>query len=330
MDGGKSSYNPIAMQQTDPISVWTPHDVAEWLYMQAGSPRRPRFACPRRTQPFASALFQLGPPFILAPRSLVVQNTKDDHTHTFLVHGIDGPALLGLSREQMLEWKVKSIDATAILKGVEMLRRIQDGDIGWAPGADDHLNLIVPQPTAPTAPKPKGKGAPRKRQAAPVAPPASDVVDASADGGAGGDGGDGGDGAQAEAGAPAADGDWALTSVSMGAQQTTRKSRRGQSEAGDDAGMLGGPASPSYLKKMMSELHQSETGVPLWKEEMVERVKRAATARQMQLEKTMRDAEGAAAKSPRGGHLSSRRLGFGGVLAKHADDVGVLVVPGEL
>ena len=38
-------------------------------------------------------------------------------------------------------------------------------------------------------------------------------------------------------------------------------------------------ASPSYMRKVMSELHSSER-VPLWKEEMVERVKRAATARQ--------------------------------------------------
>ena len=130
-DGGAmGGYNPVATQKTDPISVWTPHDVAEWLYMQ---------------------------------------NTKDDHTHTFLVHSIDGPALLGLTREQMMEWRVKPIDATTILKGVEMLRRIQDGDIGWAPGAEDHLSL--PQaPQAPTAPKPKGRGAPRRKPAAAARP----------------------------------------------------------------------------------------------------------------------------------------------------------------
>jgi len=109
----------------------------------------------------------------------------------------------------------------------------------------------------------------------------------------------------------------------VGAQQTMRKSRRGQSEAGDDAGMLGGPASPSYLKKMMSELHGgADTGVPLWKEEMVERVKRAATARQMQLEKSMRDAEGDARKSTRGGHLSSRRLGDHDAMSKTSSRKG--------
>ena len=60
----------------DPITVWTPHDVAEWLYMQ---------------------------------------NTKDDYTHTFLVHLVDGPMLLGLKREELLEWKVKPVDITTIL-----------------------------------------------------------------------------------------------------------------------------------------------------------------------------------------------------------------------
>ena len=80
-----------AAADVDPISIWTPHDVAEWLYMQT---------------------------------------TKEDHTHTFLVHNIDGPALLKLTREQMLDWKIKPIDATSILRGVEQLKRIEGGDIG--------------------------------------------------------------------------------------------------------------------------------------------------------------------------------------------------------
>ena len=66
------------------IKEWMPHDVAEWLYMQS---------------------------------------TKEDYTHTFLVHNIDGPALLGLTREQMLEWKVKHADVQVILKGVVDLHK---------------------------------------------------------------------------------------------------------------------------------------------------------------------------------------------------------------
>ena len=45
---------------------------------------------------------------------------------------------------------------------------------------------------------------------------------------------------------------------------------------------------------------------------MVERVKRAATARQMQLDKAMRDAQGDAKQSPRGLGHSSRSLGATG------------------
>ena len=37
VDGGQSqSYaNAAATASKDPIAMWTPHDVAEWLYMQA-------------------------------------------------------------------------------------------------------------------------------------------------------------------------------------------------------------------------------------------------------------------------------------------------------
>ena len=35
------------------------------------------------------------------------QGTKDDHAHTFIVKGIDGPALMKLTDEQLQEWKVK-------------------------------------------------------------------------------------------------------------------------------------------------------------------------------------------------------------------------------
>ena len=259
------------MQQTDPISVWTPHDVAEWLYMQ---------------------------------------NTKDDHTHTFLVHSIDGPALLGLTREQMIDWKVKPIDATTILKGVEMLKRIQDGDIGWAPGSEDHLAL-PPQPSAPTAPKPAGgRGRnPRKKTAQAVAPSTGDAEPAATDGGGGDAGADGGD---AGGGAEGADETFGLTSVTMhsatGGSTARRTKRAAGGDGGDGGGGAGAGASPNYLKKMMGELHQSDHGVPLWKEEMVERVKRAATVRQMQVEKAMRDAAGDMKPSQRALGHSSRAL----------------------
>ena len=98
------------------IKEWMPHDVAEWLYMQS---------------------------------------TKEDYTHTFLVHNIDGPALLGLTREQMLEWKVKHADVQVILKGVVDLRRIAEGNIGWQPGVDDLVGEHVQLPTAPKMPPSK-------------------------------------------------------------------------------------------------------------------------------------------------------------------------------
>ena len=50
----------------------------------------------------------------------MLQRTKGDYAHTFLVRDIDGPALLKVTKEQMIEWKVKAIDAVAILKGVQV------------------------------------------------------------------------------------------------------------------------------------------------------------------------------------------------------------------
>ena len=51
VDGGQSQIaNAAATASKDPIAMWTPHDVAEWLYMQARAlpclldatkPRRP-------------------------------------------------------------------------------------------------------------------------------------------------------------------------------------------------------------------------------------------------------------------------------------------------
>ena len=69
-----------ANHHSDQVSDWTPHDVAEWLY---------------------------------------TQGTKDDYAHTFLVHGIDGQALLGLTRERLADWKVKAVDCATIMKGVQ-------------------------------------------------------------------------------------------------------------------------------------------------------------------------------------------------------------------
>ena len=34
------------------------------------------------------------------------QGTKDDYAHTFIVKGIDGPALMKVTDEQLQEWKL--------------------------------------------------------------------------------------------------------------------------------------------------------------------------------------------------------------------------------
>ena len=52
--------------------------------------------------------------------TLCLQATKDDYAHTFLVHGIDGPALLSLTRERLTDWKVKQMDISTILKGIQV------------------------------------------------------------------------------------------------------------------------------------------------------------------------------------------------------------------
>ena len=35
------------------------------------------------------------------------QGTKEDYAHTFIVKGIDGPALMKVTDEQLQEWKLK-------------------------------------------------------------------------------------------------------------------------------------------------------------------------------------------------------------------------------
>ena len=277
--------------------MWTPHDVAEWLYMQ---------------------------------------NTKEEYSHTFLVHNIDGPALLGLTREQMAQWNVKPIDVSTILKGVESLRRIAEGNIGWAPNAED-ATLAKILPTAPPGPKPTRGGKPppaRKNTTAAGAGgeqhrPSAQATPYAADD----DGGDGGAGAPyaAAAGAPSAAGDgdggeWALTSVpTMGASAAATRKAATSGLARNESQRIPSvsAASPAYLRKIMGELHASER-VPLWKEEMMERVKRAATARHQQeslsatapaasrLARTARERRGAHDDGDRMSAVSSRRGGGGG------------------
>lgn len=162
--------------------------------------------------------------------------------------------------------------------------RIADGSIGWAPGAAPEA--IVP--AAPTLPMPKKK-APRGKTAgavtamlagAPATPGAHSVLCATETEPAAFL-----EDAAAEAAAPTSD-EWALTSNSLppasaigAGPAAARLGAPARTLVGvmDSAGRLN--ASPSYLRKVMGELHSNER-VPLWKEEMVERVKRQATSRQ--------------------------------------------------
>ena len=47
------------------------------------------------------------------------------------MHNIDGPALLRLAREKLVQWSIKPIDCNTILKGVQV--RIRDGSV-WLNG----------------------------------------------------------------------------------------------------------------------------------------------------------------------------------------------------
>ena len=256
--GGDNPKDPAAA-----IKAMTPHDVAEWLYMQ---------------------------------------NTKDDYTHTFLVHQIDGPALLGLNRDKLLEWKVKPIDATTIIKAANDLRRIADGHIGYNPTAEAEAAMVGGGGVTPSAPsaRPGARPTPRSKRVQPAASAPAEAP-AAADVSMSGEGGEG----SPIAGAPAAEGEWALTSVTMGAGgATTRRAATRPPHEEASKTMSASAASPSYLRKVMTELHTSER-VPLWKEEMVERVKRAATARQQQIFAQ------SAPSTARGARGARRRLGPG-------------------
>jgi len=233
------------------IKDWTPHDVAEWLYMQ---------------------------------------ETKGDYTHVFLVHNIDGPALLGLTADQLKDWKVKPADVNTVMKGVQDLKRITEGQLGWQPNSDEPVHL----PKAPTT-EPSKQPPPRRKPKAKPAAPAPKVDEA--------------------ASAPAEDVQqqtFSLTAVPDQAQSPrgakTRRAESGQaSMASLDASSKAKNTSPTYLRKVMSELHHSDR-VPLWKEEMVERVKRAATARQAAQQVDAPVSVSAPPSSRLPGGLSRRRL----------------------
>lgn len=131
---------PAAAAQP-PLQDWTPHDVSEWLYGQAraapNSALRTASAPPPSERARLSAALCAQPAHFHPPserarlnaasaselprRSRVCrQATKDDYSHTFLVQGIDGPALLNLNREQLSHWKVKQSDQAIIMKAVQV------------------------------------------------------------------------------------------------------------------------------------------------------------------------------------------------------------------
>lgn len=202
-----SSTNAAAEQNAAKVDEWTPHDVAEWLYLQG---------------------------------------TKDDYAHTFLVNQVDGSALLGLNREQLAEWRVKPVDATTILKGVQDLNRIYQGDIGWAPGEPDQKK---PPENKPKSVARSSKNSPR-RQEKRIAAPSAEMG--------------GGGGFLTE---PIMESITAAPTVA-----TPEISKLGSTPR---LNKTTGRTSPTYLRKVMGQLHPT-SGVPLWKEEIVDRVKRQA------------------------------------------------------
>ena len=163
---------------------------------------------------------------------------------------------------------------------------LEEGDIGWQPAADDAKSAVL-QPVPPPEPKKSGG---RKPKPPPVEKPSESYAMETSEA-VSFEEVEGGSPIGGPSPAPESPGGadtWALTggatSSTMGG--TGRKKKKKSSSAmdgdeGDDSMALSGAAaagSPNYLKKVMGELHQTER-VPLWKEEMVERVKRAATAR---------------------------------------------------
>ncbi|KAL3925549.1 MAG: hypothetical protein SGPRY_003618 [Prymnesium sp.] len=193
---------------------------------------------------------------------LLPQGTKEDHAHTFLVHNIDGPALVGLSREKLLEWKIKPVDCSTILKGD--LRRIEGGQVGWQPQDEEYPET---RPSPPTASKPS-KPTRRKIASAPSAAPPDPKC-------------------ENEAAIPASSEDQPDSSPFPGATESTDWAltalpssplHRPKPKPTVEVQTSRRQASSSYLRKVMGDLHSSER-MPLWKEEMIERVKRTAQTR---------------------------------------------------
>jgi len=235
------------------VDDWTPHDVAEWLY---------------------------------------TRGTKDDYAHTFLVKGIDGPALMKVTDEQLQDWKLKQADIQLILKGVADLRRLDAGRVGWSPGA------YAPELTAPAATKPPTRPSPRSKQTKPPTKPrdstsrrtAADALTKKLAASLPGKAGDGGFDAQldrllGDAATSGPDGGGAelsgsarLASPDGGAALRTRVRGGSDEKSAGGSGDKGASAArSSFLHTVMGELHGDQR-VPLWKEEMVERVKRRSNA----------------------------------------------------
>ena len=77
-----------------------------------------------------------------------LQGTTDDHAHTFLVKGIDGPALMRLREADLLDWKLKQADIHLIMKNCTDLKRLDTGRVGWTPGALAS-EVTMPAPSKP-------------------------------------------------------------------------------------------------------------------------------------------------------------------------------------
>ena len=327
-----SYADAAAERKPEKVADWTPPDVAQWLYTQV-----------RRIFPILARRLRL-------PRSggtvahardshdvCVSQPTKEDCAHIFLIKNIDGPGLLSLSREQLMSWKLKAVDVHMILKGIETLKRLDAGRVGWSPGA--FAPELIPAPEKPKEPKPpKGKptkprgassgraGAakpqptPRSKSAPRTTEPpeADDIVESAL-----------GESAAAPSDTQrfdaAADSSFLTAtpherptggggSSVRGAHNTSGRDSKGESKQlgarsylftvrrPPPAPSLTSPPSPrqrppslsqppsslsvtgpthttwTHRAQVMNELHANER-VPLWKEEMVERVKRRSTVR---------------------------------------------------
>ena len=136
-----------ADRHAEQVDQWSPSDVAEWLYLQG---------------------------------------TKDDYSHTFMVNGIDGPALLGLDRERLMDWKVRPADSSLIMKGVQSLAKRKAAATGQQlrpnapPQAQQPVDAAAEPKASPRTSKRSLKGATAGRSAgatgAPAPAPAASAV----------------------------------------------------------------------------------------------------------------------------------------------------------